>query len=67
MSDLTPAVLIERYCPKDPVHLSSLKRIKVHGQDDNAKHAEKRGSGLTFGHDLDSRIVGTSWPRAMQC
>ena len=26
---------------------------------------EKRGAGLTFGHDLDSRIVGTSWQRAM--
>ena len=22
-------------------------------------------SGLTFGHDLDNRVVGTSWNRAM--
>jgi hypothetical protein len=26
---------------------------------------KKPGSGLTFGHDLDSRAVGTGWPRAM--
>ena len=27
--------------------------------------SEKPGSGLTFGHDLDSLIVGTSWHGAM--
>jgi len=26
---------------------------------------KKRGSGLTFGHDLDNQVVEISWHRAM--